>query len=332
MMKTSKVGEDFTLEKQAKFVEERFSATEETMAKLCSSFSIFTKRTAKYRDANDQLAVVLNEYGCKEQVNTTLNVCLENLAQSLASLGDHRDNATQYLEEQVMTSLTQYATRCKNYNSEIKNIYGAKEKELCKRRQLTKIRQRLPQNVKVIMKAEGDLVEACSKVSKLQGSLEEYALSFERSKLTDLKRILQDFLKAELSFHIGAVESLSKALTDVEDLNVDADFQAFKNVLIRPNMAIRLDVIRGSKPLSRQENVSSGIVVPASEEDPSHGRTSNEGRSSKIDLTTDASELTMALEKEITSDEESADENSSEGASSDGDYDSTIHVKPSSRT
>uniref|UniRef100_A0A0A9YIY6 Protein FAM92A1 n=2 Tax=Lygus hesperus TaxID=30085 RepID=A0A0A9YIY6_LYGHE len=323
-MKTSKVGEDFSLGQQAKFVEDRFSATEETMSKLCSSFSIFTKRTAKYRDANDQLAAAFNDYASKEQINKTLKVCLENLAQLLACLGDHRDNSTLFLEEQVMTSLTQYATRCKNYNSEIKNIYCAKEKELCKRRQLTKIRQRLPQNFKVIMKAEGELVDACSKVSKLQGSLEEYALSFERSKLTDLKRILHDFLRAELSFHIGAVESFSKALADVDNINIDVDFQAFKNVLVRPNMAIRLDIVRGSKQLGRQDNIDRGI--PNSVEEPSHGLISVEGHSSKADLTTDVSEMTMALEKEtITSDEESEGEVSSEN-------DSTIHVKPSPRT
>lgn len=75
------------------------------------------------------------------------------------------------------------------------------------------------------MKAEGDLVEASSKVIQLQESLEEYALSFEMNKLTDLKRILHDFIKAELIFHLRAVEILTAASTDIGDINVETDYQ-----------------------------------------------------------------------------------------------------------
>ncbi|BES89700.1 DUF1208 [Nesidiocoris tenuis] len=334
-----KQAEDLMLEKQLKFVKERFDETEDAMASLCSAFSEFTRRSAKYRDSNDQIAVALNGYASKEQINLTLKNCLDGLAESLARLGDHRDHSTMFLEEQVMTSMIQYANLSRRAQAQIKEISSAKDRELSKRRQLTKIRQRFPQNMKIIMKAESDLVEAASKVGRMQSALEEYAIAFEKTRLDDLKRVLHDFLKAELAFHVGALECLSKASAAVVELNVDADCQAFKSILHRPGVAVRLEVVRNHE--QNGTRIGGGIPKSSSDEtkasDPVVAPSDASIQSSKETPWLSGLESSLRHNKELfysgadvdgDSSEDSDDDEHDGGLYSDEASESVIHVKP----
>lgn len=73
--------------------------------------------------------------------------------------------------------------------------------------------------------AETELIQATFEVTKVVKGLEDQIDTFEKRKLHDLKTVLLDFVRIELSFHTKAVELLTKAYQDVAEIDEAKDLE-----------------------------------------------------------------------------------------------------------
>ncbi|XP_068989979.1 CBY1-interacting BAR domain-containing protein 1 isoform X3 [Neodiprion pinetum] len=212
-------------EQEAKFVQERISAVEKHFAELCTIFAAFTRKAARLRDKNDEVAKVVQNYAESENINQSLSNGLANFATTLSVIGDYRDAEVQRLDSKVISPLSQYAVICKHAREDVKNTFAARDKELTRRKHLDKVRERNPRNRQMISQAESELMKATVEVSRVVKGLEEQIDSFERRKLHDVKSVLLDFVTVELGFHTKAVELLTKAYQDVAEIDEAKDLE-----------------------------------------------------------------------------------------------------------
>ncbi|KAK0160997.1 hypothetical protein PV327_009518 [Microctonus hyperodae] len=231
-------------EQEAKFVQERIAAVEKHFAELCTIFAAFTRKAARLRDKNDEVAKVITTYAESETINRSLSRGLINFATTLSVIGDYKDAETQRLDAKVIAPLSQYSLICKHAREDVKNIFNARDKQLAKRRHLDKIRERNPPNRQMISQAESDLMKASVELTRVVKGLEEQIDSFEKRKLHDIKMILLDFTKIELTFHTKAMELLTKAYQDIMEIDEMKDLEEFREVLNVPETISRLDTVR----------------------------------------------------------------------------------------
>ncbi|XP_043670011.1 protein FAM92A-A isoform X2 [Vespula pensylvanica] len=225
-------------EQEAKFVYDRITGVEKHFAELCAIFAAFTRKAARFvryilrfrlRDKNDEVAKTIHTYAESELINRSLNNGLLNLSATLSAIGDYRDAQVQRLDAKVVAPLSQYETICKHARDDVKNTFSVRDKELTKRKQLDKIREKNPRNRQMISQAESELMKAAVEVSRVIKGLEEQIDSFERRKLHDLKNVLLDFVTIEMSFHTKAIELLTKAYQDIADINETKDLEDFQS-------------------------------------------------------------------------------------------------------
>ncbi|XP_054282140.1 CBY1-interacting BAR domain-containing protein 1-B-like isoform X1 [Macrosteles quadrilineatus] len=228
VIKTNKP-ESVVCEQQARFVLDRVIAVESNMAELCSTFSLFSRKAARVRDATDEIAKVLACYAESETINTTLKTRMSEVAKTFNLLGDFRELEVQRLDKKVVDVFGQYEGICHRSKEELKVILSARDKELNHQRQLDRLIQRNPHNRQQISKAETELIKASSEVSRNQKALEEQIDLFEKKKLKDLKMTLLDFIKIELALHAKALELYTQAYNEMSEVDEDLDLEDFQN-------------------------------------------------------------------------------------------------------
>ncbi|KAL0132737.1 hypothetical protein PUN28_000462 [Cardiocondyla obscurior] len=233
----------FVSEQEAKFVQDRITGVEKHFAELCTTFAAFTRKAARLRDKNDELAKVIQTYADSEIINRSLSAGLVNFSATLSVIGDYRDAEVQRLDAKIIVPLSQYATICKHARDDVKNTFAARDRELTRRRHLDKVRERNPRNRQMISQAESELTKASIEVSRVVKGLEEQIDSFERRKLHDLKSILLDFVTIELSFHTKALELLTKAYQDIAIIDEIKDIEEFRETMRVSDSVARLDTV-----------------------------------------------------------------------------------------
>ncbi|XP_054283008.1 CBY1-interacting BAR domain-containing protein 1-B-like isoform X2 [Macrosteles quadrilineatus] len=241
VIKTNKP-ESVVCEQQARFVLDRVIAVESNMAELCSTFSLFSRKAARVRDASDEIAKALACYAESETINTTLKTRMSEVAKTFNLLGDFRELEVQRLDKKVVDVFGQYEGICHRSKEELKVILSARDKELNHQRQLDRLIQRNPHNRQQISKAETELIKASSEVSRNQKALEEQIDLFEKKKLKDLKMTLLDFIKIELALHAKALELYTQAYNEMSQVDEDLDLEELKNVLTSDSG--RLDTVK----------------------------------------------------------------------------------------
>ncbi|KAG7201543.1 hypothetical protein KM043_004294 [Ampulex compressa] len=215
-------------EQEAKFVQDRIANVEKHFAELCTIFAAFTRKAARLRDKSDEVAKVINAYAESETINRTLSSALTNFSATLSVIGDYRDAEVRRLDAKVISPLSQYSTICKHARDDVKSTFAARDKELTRRRQLDKVRERNPRNRQMISHAESELMKASVEVSRVIKGLEEQIDSFEKRKIHDLKTVLLDYVIIELSFHTKSLELLTKAYRDIADIDEAKDLEDFQ--------------------------------------------------------------------------------------------------------
>lgn len=249
-----------TSEQQAKFVQERIVSVERHFAEMCDIFGSLAKKTAGLRDKTDELSKAIKSYAVNENVNHSLKSNLMEFSAVLTSVGDYRDTQVKRLENKVVNELSQYDSICKHSREEVKATFSAREKELVRKRQLDRIRERNPRNRQMITLAETELLKASAEVSRSMKGLEEQMNIFEKKKLEDIKSILQDYVLTEISFNAKSLEMFTKAFQDLQNISVEDDVEDFKDVLRVPDSISRLDTVkrtsfRSSTPLGSLANL-----------------------------------------------------------------------------
>ncbi|XP_063236637.1 CBY1-interacting BAR domain-containing protein 1 isoform X2 [Bacillus rossius redtenbacheri] len=233
-----------TCEQQARFIQERISTVEKHFAELCTSFAAYTRKASRLRDKGDELSQTVQSYAEAESVNRSLKTGLLSFSAVMAAIGDYRDAHVQRLEAKVAGELGQYDALCRRVRQEVKEALAVRDRELARRRQLDRLRQRNPHNRHQISLAESELLKASADVSRTVKALEEQTSAFERRKLRDARTVLLDFITAEMSLHAKELELFTAAYRDVAAVNEDADLQEFQAAMRVPETLARLDTVK----------------------------------------------------------------------------------------
>lgn len=212
-------------DQEAKFIQDRITSVERNTAELCHVFGEYSRKAARLRDKGDELARVTVTYAEYEDINKSLSNGLYNFSNCMSTIGDYGDMRVQNIDSKVISGLSRYETICKHAKDEVKQIYAAREKEMQRKKQLDRIRERNPRNRQLVVKAETELVKATAEVSRTIHTLEEQITTFERQKLHDMKEILLDFVVTEIGYHAKSLEILTKAYQDVNSINEETDLE-----------------------------------------------------------------------------------------------------------
>ncbi|PSN33940.1 hypothetical protein C0J52_19340, partial [Blattella germanica] len=106
------------------------------------------------------------------------------------------EQQAKFIQERITTvekhfaELCSYEDICKHSKEEVKNTLVARDRELTRRKNLDRIRERNPRNRQQISLAEAELLKASSDVSRTIKALEEQTDMFEKKKLQDMKSLL----------------------------------------------------------------------------------------------------------------------------------------------
>ncbi|XP_023947333.2 CBY1-interacting BAR domain-containing protein 1-A [Bicyclus anynana] len=247
-------------EQQAKFIQDRITNVEKNFGELCVGFGDYTRKTAKLRDMGDELAKILKEYANNEIVNKSLSTGLDNLSITLTAIEEYRNCEVQRLEAKVMGELCQYESICKHAREELKHTMNVREKEMARKKVLDKAKERQPFNRQQVTYAESELLKATAEMSRSAKGLSEQTEFFEKRKLAQLKTLLSDFVRIEMTFHAKAVELLTVAFQQIADINDRADLE-----LLMTGLSNQEDDSNFKRKLrSPEKQVSTGISVRSS--------------------------------------------------------------------
>ncbi|KAL1512946.1 hypothetical protein ABEB36_002445 [Hypothenemus hampei] len=215
-------------EEEAKFLQDRILSVEKNFAQLSHVFGLYSRKVASLRDRGDEVAKTILTFSNGESINKSLSAGLDDFADSISSLNDFGDVRAHALNVRVVEELSKYEEICKRVKEEVKDIFAAREREVQRKRQLDRIRDRNPRGRQEIMQAETELVKATAELSKTIHTIEDRSSSFERQKLHDLKSILLDFIAIEMGYHARALEILTKSFKCINDINEESDLQDFQ--------------------------------------------------------------------------------------------------------
>ncbi|XP_045760966.1 protein FAM92A-A isoform X2 [Maniola jurtina] len=241
-------------EQQAKFIQDRISNVEKNFGELCVGFGDYTRKTARLRDMGDELAKIIKEYANNEIVNKSLSAGLDNLSITLTAIEEYRNCEVQRLEAKVIGELCQYESICKHAREELKHTMNVREKEMARKKVLDKARERQPFNRQQVTYAESELLKASAEMSRTAKGLSEQTEFFEKRKLVQLKTLLSDFVRIEMTFHAKAVELLSVAFQQIADINDRADLENFKRKLRSPEKQVSTGISVRSSSLASLMN------------------------------------------------------------------------------
>nr|CAG4643736.1 EOG090X01FD [Lepidurus arcticus] len=126
---------------------------------------------------------------------------------------------------------------------DLKACSTARNRESARQKQLNKIREQSPLSRQHISKAELEWQQASADSARLGKALEERLDRFEQLKLTDLKRILSKFIEIELGHHAKALQLMSLAFNQVEQIDIEEDLEAFRNIIRMPESSTGTDSV-----------------------------------------------------------------------------------------
>ncbi|XP_072937014.1 CBY1-interacting BAR domain-containing protein 1 isoform X3 [Epargyreus clarus] len=225
-------------EQQAKFIQDRITSVEKNFGELCVGFGDYTRKTARLRDMGDELAKIIKDYANNELVNKSLSAGLDNLSLTLTAIEEYRNCEVQRLEAKVIGELCQYENICKHAREELKHTMNVREKELARKKTY----------------AESELLKASAEMSRTAKGLSEQTEFFERRKLQQLKGLLSDFVKIEMTFHAKSVELLTVAYQQIADINEKADLENFRRKLRSPEKQVNPGISARSSSLASLMN------------------------------------------------------------------------------
>ncbi|KAF4525962.1 hypothetical protein B566_EDAN000753 [Ephemera danica] len=218
-------------DQHAKFIHERITNIERNAGDLCESLGAYTRQAARMRDRTDDLVVIVNQYAASESINQSLQGGLQSVAKNYAAIGDHRDAFVRRLETHVVAMFAPIGSQCKDIRDEVKATFAVRDREISRRKQVDKLKQRNPRNRQKILLAETDLARASADVSRSLRTLEEHMDAFESQKLSTNTVALRSLLKAELALHAREIELLTKAYAELALVDEQQDLEAFRSAV-----------------------------------------------------------------------------------------------------
>lgn len=133
-------------EQEAKFIQDRISSIERNTAELCHVFGEYSRKAARVRDKGDEIARVTISYAEYEDINKSLSNGLASFSSCMSTISDYGDIRVQNINSKVVSGFAQYENICKHSKEEVKQLYNARDKELARKKQLDRIRERNPRS------------------------------------------------------------------------------------------------------------------------------------------------------------------------------------------
>ncbi|XP_045124392.1 protein FAM92A-like isoform X1 [Portunus trituberculatus] len=214
---------------QMKFIQERVAGVEKHFGQICRALAAYAKREAKLRDKGDEVSKALLEYGEVESLNKSLRAALCETADSLTAVQDYRDVKVERLDTRVVEEIAAYGGICRTAKDELRRSFDSRQREIAHRHSLEKTKSRHPQNRQQIIIAETKLQKATTEAQRSCKNLEDQMDQFEQKKVSDLKKILKEFIQIELAFHAKALELYTRAYNQVSAIEEEEDLEAFRN-------------------------------------------------------------------------------------------------------
>ncbi|KAB0798288.1 hypothetical protein PPYR_09281 [Photinus pyralis] len=217
-------------EYDTKYVLDRILATERNFAELCHTFGQYSRKIARVRDKGDTISETLLSIAENEDISKSLSEGLTNLSMTFTNISGYGNARAQNIDLKVIQEFSKYENICKNAKEDVKQIFSAQEREMAKRKQCKRVREK-KSNRQTIHQAESELIRAQKEVMKTVDSVEDKIITLEKQKLHDLKGILLDLILTEIGYHSKALQQLTKAYNDVNDIDENSDLQAFEELV-----------------------------------------------------------------------------------------------------
>ncbi|XP_058688915.1 CBY1-interacting BAR domain-containing protein 1 isoform X4 [Poecile atricapillus] len=208
---------------QTRQIQDALSNVEKHFGELCQIFAGYVRKTARLRDKADLLVNEIYAYAATETPN--LKVGLKNFADEFSRLQDYRQAEVDRLEAKVVEPL-------KCYGSIVK-----------------------------LKRAENELQRATLDATRTTRHLEETIDHFEKQKIRDIKNIFSEFITIEMLFHGKALEILTAAYQNIQNIDENEDLEVFRSSLYPPDCQSRLDIVRANSksPLQRTGSLKSSL-------------------------------------------------------------------------
>ncbi|XP_058688913.1 CBY1-interacting BAR domain-containing protein 1 isoform X2 [Poecile atricapillus] len=248
---------------QTRQIQDALSNVEKHFGELCQIFAGYVRKTARLRDKADLLVNEIYAYAATETPN--LKVGLKNFADEFSRLQDYRQAEVDRLEAKVVEPLKCYGSIVKLKRDDLKATLTAKNREAKQLSQLEKTRQRNPSDLHVISyscyRAENELQRATLDATRTTRHLEETIDHFEKQKIRDIKNIFSEFITIEMLFHGKALEILTAAYQNIQNIDENEDLEVFRSSLYPPDCQSRLDIVRANSksPLQRTGSLKSSL-------------------------------------------------------------------------
>ncbi|XP_046368790.1 CBY1-interacting BAR domain-containing protein 1-B-like isoform X1 [Haliotis rufescens] len=220
------------LEKQSKFCLARVGSVEKNFGLICETIGSITRKNARLRNKGDVLAGHIKNYADGERLNSSSKKALTHFAENFSTIQDYKNSEVHRMEAKVLQPMMQYGGRCKQMKATVKREISALKKERQTRQKLDKVRQKNPGDRHQITRAETEVQRASQDASIYSRALEDEMDRFEKEKVTDLKKVLTDFLNIEMTFHARALENLAKCFENVAMIDEFSDVEEFRSALM----------------------------------------------------------------------------------------------------
>ncbi|KAM7353434.1 CBY1 interacting BAR domain containing protein Fam92 isoform 2-T2 [Cochliomyia hominivorax] len=217
-----------TKDDRIKIINERINLTEKHLIEMCSTFSICTRKLAKFRDSYDELSKCLKHYSDDEEINESLSEGLKNFTNAVTILADYMDLNVHRMEIKIVNELAQFDNLCKTTRDNLRTAVIARDKEVLKQRQMLELKTKFSANNSA---ADSELIKAKMEVNRTNKEIDEIISNFEKRKLTDLKTIILDFIMICMKYHTKSLEALSASYYDVSNIDEKGDFMEFQKLM-----------------------------------------------------------------------------------------------------
>ncbi|XP_077446932.1 CBY1-interacting BAR domain-containing protein 1 isoform X2 [Stigmatopora argus] len=250
-----------TRDNQTRRIQENISNVEKHFGELCALFGAYGLKTARLRDKADLLVREIADYADTETPG--LKKGMKCYADHLAKIQDYRHAEVERLEAKVIEPLKGYGVLVRRKREDVKLACSARTRESKQMQQLEQTRQRNPGDRQIISQAESELQRATLDAARTTRQLEETIDDFEKQKIQDIKRILCDFARVEMTFHAKALELYTMAYQSIHDVDEDDDLEVFRSSLHPPDYPLRSGVIRANSRASLDGTASSFLTSTA---------------------------------------------------------------------
>ena len=232
-------------------IRENIDKVEQFYPQLVQDLNLYTVRSAKLRDAGDQIARSLNDYAQSE--SPILQSGLRDVAECLSEVQDHRESLVAGLETKVVAPFSVYETRCEKVRMDAEQPTSAQRTERITHRHLVALGRanQSTQHPRYI-KAEAKYRRASDEVVRSRQTLREQASRFERERVRDLKQVFGEFLLGEMNFFTKSLELYTHAYQRLMELDEEDAVEHLDDSMTESS--------RGGGSDARAENVGAGDV------------------------------------------------------------------------